>query len=40
MDHPKHTDLTARNFPSAEEEAAQVPQAALYAGPEIGRAHV
>ena len=34
MDHPKHTDLTARNFPSAEEEAAQVPQAALYAGPE------
>ena len=34
MDNPKHTDLTARNFPSAEEEAAQVPQAALYAGPE------
>ena len=34
MDHPKHTALTARNFPSAEEEAAQVPQAALYAGPE------
>ena len=34
MDNPKHTDLTARNFPSAEEEAAQAPQAALYAGPE------
>ena len=34
MDKPKHPELTARNFPSAEEEAATVPEPALYAGPE------
>ena len=34
MDPSKPAELTARNFPSAEEEAAQVPQAALYSGPE------
>ena len=34
MDTPKHSALTARNFPSAEEEAAAVPRAGLYAGPE------
>ena len=34
METSKPAELTARNFPSAEEEAAQVPQAALYSGPE------
>ena len=34
MDTPKIAALTARNFPSAEEEAAAVPRAGLYAGPE------
>ena len=35
MDTPKHSDLTARNFPSAEEEAAAaVPKIDRYAGPE------
>ena len=37
MDTPKNpalTALTARNFPSAQEEAATVPPAGLYAGPE------
>ena len=34
MDTPKNPALTARNFPSAEEEAAAAPQAGLYAGPE------
>ena len=34
MDKPKHHELTARNFPTAEEEAATVPEPALYAGPE------
>ena len=30
----KHTDLTARNFPSAEEDAAALGQTQRYAGPE------
>ena len=34
MDTPKNAALTARNFPSAEEEAASAPRAGLYAGPE------
>ncbi|MBK9363898.1 MAG: TIGR00730 family Rossman fold protein [Rubrivivax sp.] len=35
MDEPRPTDaLTARNFPSAEEEARQAPPVSLYAGPE------
>lgn len=35
MNEPRPTDaLTARNFPSAEEEARQVPPASRYAGPE------
>ncbi|MDO9092855.1 MAG: TIGR00730 family Rossman fold protein [Rubrivivax sp.] len=34
MDTTKNPELTARNFPSAEEEAATVPPAGLYGGPE------
>jgi uncharacterized protein (TIGR00730 family) len=34
MDTPKNPALTARNFPSAQEEAAAAPPAGLYAGPE------
>ncbi len=32
--NPAHPELTARNFPSAQEDAAAVPEAARYAGPE------
>ena len=34
MDTSKNPELTARNFPSAEEEAAAAPPKGLYAGPE------
>jgi hypothetical protein len=37
MNPPKttpHPELTARNFPSAQEDAAAAPEAARYAGPE------
>jgi len=34
MNNPKHPGLTARNFPSAEEDAAALPQAELYGGAE------
>jgi len=34
MNAPDPTDLTARNFPSAEQEARAVPAVARYAGPE------
>ena len=34
MDTPKHPGLKARNFPSAQEEAAAAPQGPLYGGPE------
>ena len=34
MDDPKRADLTARNFPSAQQEALAVPVAAPYAGPD------
>jgi hypothetical protein len=30
---PPNPELTARNFPSAQEDAAAVPQAERYAGP-------
>ncbi len=34
MNSHKHPALTARNFPSAQEDASAVPQAELYSGPE------
>jgi len=34
MDTAKNPALTARNFPSAEEDAAAIPPAGLYAGPQ------